>query len=370
MQQKNLIIFMPSIEGGGVEKNLFIISNYLTNVFSNVSVITISKKYKHKFNKSINFITLYSNLWDKFNRKVKYFLSFFLLIKEFLKSRNILVFTFQANIYCIILCKIFSIQIITRSNSAPSGWSKNFVKNQIFSFFLKKADKVIVNSQDFKKALKKKFNVNPICIYNPLNTNEIKKLSKKKIRRVFPKNNSIKIINIGRYVDQKDQIIMLKSLNQIKKKINYNAVILGSGIYKKKFEQFVKLNKLNKRIKLIDFKENPYPYLKQADIFVLTSKFEGLPNVVLEALVLGKFIISSNCPTGPREILLNGKGGLLFKVGDYKDLSEKLIFYRKNKTKCMKMLKYSIKHLDRFNYKKNLESYSKIIKAYMDLKKK
>ena len=130
---------MPSIEGGGVEKNLFIISNYLTNKFSNVSVITISKKYKYKFHKSIKFITLKSDFWDKFGRRVKYFLSIFLLIKELLRSKNILVFAFQANIYCIILCKIFSVKIITRSNSAPFGWSRNFLKNIIFSFFFKES---------------------------------------------------------------------------------------------------------------------------------------------------------------------------------------------------------------------------------------
>ena len=365
--QKKLIIFMPSIEGGGVEKNLFIISNYLANKFLNVSVITISKKYKYKFHKSIKFITLQSDFWDKFGRRVKYFLSIFLLIKELLRSKNILVFAFQANIYCIILCKIFSVKIITRSNSAPFGWSRNFLKNFIFSFFLKRADKVIVNSLDFKKDLKKKFNVNPSCIYNPLNKREIKKLSEKKINKIFSKN-SIKIINIGRYVDQKDQITMLKSLNYIKKDINYSAVILGRGVYKDKFDKFIKINNLNKKIKLIDFKENPFPYLKQADVFVLTSKFEGLPNVLLEALVLEKFVISSNCPTGPKEILLKGKGGLLFKTGDYKDLSRKLIYYKNNKYKCSKMLKLSIRHLDRFDYKKNLENYYKIVKSYIDLK--
>ena len=161
---------------------------------------------------------------------------------------------------------------------------------------------------------------------------------------------------------------MLKSLNYIKKDINYSAVILGRGVHKDKFDKFIKINNLNKRIKLIDYKENPFPYLKQADVFVLTSKFEGLPNVLLEALVLEKFIISSNCPTGPKEILLNGKGGLLFKTGDYKDLSRKLKFYKKNKNKCSKMLKLSIRHLDRFDYKKNLENYYKIIKSYIDLK--
>ena len=75
--KKKLIIFMPSIEGGGVEKNLFLVSNYLCKKLNNVTLITISKKYKNKFNNSIKFISLTSNVWDKLSRRSKYFLSIF-----------------------------------------------------------------------------------------------------------------------------------------------------------------------------------------------------------------------------------------------------------------------------------------------------
>ena len=104
------------------------------------------------------------------------------------------------------------------------------------------------------------------------------------------------------------------------------------------------------------------PYIKQADLFILTSKFEGLPNVLLESIVLKKMVISSNCPTGPKEILLNGKGGLLFKVEDYKDLSKKIVFYIKNKKKCQKMMNFSFNQLSRFDYKINLKKYLNIVK--------
>ena len=130
--KKKLIIFMPSIEGGGVEKNLFLVSNFLIKKIENVSIITISKKYKKKFNNDIEFITLSSIIWDKLSRKFKYFLSIFLLIREILKNKNIIVFAFQANIYCIIVCKLFSIKVIARSNSAPAGWSRNTLKRVIF----------------------------------------------------------------------------------------------------------------------------------------------------------------------------------------------------------------------------------------------
>ena len=122
---------------------------------------------------------------------------------------------------------------------------------------------------------------------------------------------------------------------------------------------------MRNNVKLIDFKKNPFNYLKQADIFILTSKYEGLPNVLLEALVLKKFVISSNCPTGPKEILLNGKGGLLFKTGNFSQLSRHIMYYSKNKKKCKQMLRKSLDQLDRFDQKINLAKYLKFVSKYI-----
>lgn len=359
--KKKLIIFMPSIEGGGVEKNLFLVSNYLCKKLNNVTLITISKKYKKKFNNSIKFISLTSNVWDKLSRRSKYFLSIFLLIKEILKSRNIVVFAFQANIYCIIICKLFSIKVIARSNSAPAGWSKNILKRLVFKFFLNLADKVMVNSIQFKSDLKKEFDVNATCIYNPLNDDEIIKKAKKKSKKIFINKKKLKILNIGRLTEQKDQITLLKALNQIKEIVKFEAIIIGRGKLQKKLSEYILQNNLNQFIKIIDFVDNPFPLLKQAELFILSSKYEGLPNVLLEALTLKKFIISSKCPTGPQEILLNGKGGLLFNVGNHNQLANKIIYYKKNKKKCLKKLSHAVKKLHRFDYQINLKKYLNLV---------
>ena len=355
--KKEVIIFMPSIEGGGVEKNLFLISNFLAKNIETLKVITISSKYKKKFNKSIKLITLKNKIWDNLSRRFKYFLSIILLIKEILKNKNIIVMSFQANIYCILICKIFSIKIISRSNSAPIGWSQNFVKKIIFGIGLKLADKIIVNSIDFKKDLRKEFNINAICIYNPLNKNEILDKSKKKSAKIFKSKRKLKILNIGRFTDQKDQFTFLKSLNNLKKDIKFEACIIGKGKLEKKLQNYITNNNLQKFVKMLDFVDNPYPLMKQTDLFVLSSKYEGLPNVLLESLVLKKFIISSNCRTGPNEILLGGKGGLLFNVGDHEQLKKKIKYFFLNKKKCQKMMMNSYKSLKRFDYNKNLKMY-------------
>ena len=86
-----------------------------------------------------------------------------------------------------------------------------------------------------------------------------------------------------------------------------------------------------------------------------------MPNVLLEALILKKFIISSNCLSGPKEILLNGKGGALFKVGDYNELKKLIIFYKKNPKIRNRKIKFALKKINRFNYKTNLDLYLNLI---------
>ena len=356
---------MPSIEGGGVEKNLFLISYYLSNKIDKVCLITASKKYKKKFNKKIKLILPEFNFWDKLGRKMKYFVCLFLLFKQIVKNKNVLVLCFQANIYCTILCKVFRRKIIIRSNSSPSGWSNNFLKNTIYKYMLKKPDQVLVNSLEFRKQLKKRFNVNADCIYNPLNKDEVIKKSRKKSLKIFRNKKGLKIINVGRFVDQKDQLTMLKALNLLSKKIDFEAVLVGSGILKESLINYVKKNKISDKVKFISFSQNPYPLIAQSDLVILSSKYEGLPNVLLEALALKKFIISSDCPTGPKEILLNGKGGLLFKVGDFTGLERKISYYLSNKKICKSMLNNAINKLDRFDYNINLKKYLFAIKKFI-----
>ena len=96
---------------------------------------------------------------------------------------------------------------------------------------------------------------------------------------------------------------------------------------------------------------------------ILSSLYEGLPNVLLEALSLKKFIISSNCPTGPKEILDNGKNGFLFTVGDYLQLSQMILLYKNKKKFCISMKRNSQKKLIRFDYKINLNKYFDLIKS-------
>ena len=84
----------------------------------------------------------------------------------------------------------------------------------------------------------------------------------------------------------------------------------------------------------------------------------------MEAIVLSKFIISSNCATGPKEILNNGKGGELFEVGNYKDLARKIIFCSNNKKICKEKIKFALSRVNRFDYEINLNEYFEVLQKY------
>jgi glycosyltransferase involved in cell wall biosynthesis len=362
--KKSLIIFMPSIEGGGVEKNFFIISNYLSTKFDDISVITISKTHKKNLNKKIKLISPNTIMFNKFGRRVKFLISLYYLFKEIIKNKNAIVFCFQGIFYCTFFCKLFSTKIIIRSNSSPSGWSKNLLKNYLYRIVYGWADKIIVNSLEFKEELSKKFNLDSICIYNPLNLDEITLLSRKKINISFFKKKNFNIINVARLNEQKDQMLLLNAIDKLKHIIPIKLLIIGSGIEKNNLLNFVQKNNLQKIVKIIPFKQNPFPYILKSDLFVLTSKYEGLPNILLEALSLKKIVLSSNCPTGPKEILDNGRGGFLYKNKNIKDLINKILFIYKNKPYCKKKVTYGFKRLNRFNHKDNLEKYTNEIKLF------
>jgi glycosyltransferase involved in cell wall biosynthesis len=100
-----------------------------------------------------------------------------------------------------------------------------------------------------------------------------------------------------------------------------------------------------------------------SDLFILTSKFEGLPNVLLESLALKKYIISTDCLTGPKEILANGKYGDLIKIGNYKELYHAIIKFKKN-AYFVKKINDGYKSLFRFNYSDSCKKYLNYINQY------
>ncbi len=321
-----LMFFYPSIEIGGLEKNLFSLINSLSKKKYYVNLITFKAiknnnfaKNLYSLDKKVNVITP-KFFFDTNKRYIKYFFCFLTLINLCSKNK-FLIISFQSNILSIIAAKLTNSQIIIRCNTAPSKYISNFNKKFFFKFFYSLADKILVTSKDFKKEIKKYFNLKSFVHRQSLDTEGIKKRSKEKINfDFFKKYKHLKLINVGRLTDQKDLIILLKAFSKLLKIRKARLLLIGNGSDKEKLKSFIKNEKVSDHVKIMDFQSNPYKFISLADAKVLTSKYEGNPNILLETACIKKLIISSNCKVGPNEILQGGKGGILFKVGDYNGL--------------------------------------------------
>ena len=356
---KNLIIFIPSIENAGVEKNLFILSNYFSKHINNVYLVTANNNYKKKFNKKIKIICPKSKFFNNQSRLIKSIYCFFLLI-NLIKHKEFLLLSFQKNLLAAIISKILNINLIIRLNTSPNKYINNYYQKIIFKTIYNYANEIIVNSKDFKKNLKKKLDIKSSYIYNPIITNEKFRKKSKKI------NKYLKILNIGRLTDQKDHMTLLRSLKLLKESnIKFTASIIGGGYKYDTLREYIKTNRLQKEIKLLGYKKNAYKFMDNANLFVLSSKYEGLPNVLIEAQKYNLPIISTNCPTGPKEILLNGKLGDLFPVSDHKKLFYRIKKFYFNQKHLIKKSNHSQKYLYRFNAKVNCIKYLSIVTKYV-----
>ena len=355
---KKLLIFIPSIENGGVEKNLFVVANYLKKKGIDIEILTCNWNSSKKFSKGIKFIGSKSQFWYNKSRVVKYIYCLITLFFNLIfRKKKPLLFAFQANIYAIFIAKILNTKIIARSNSAPAGWSTNSLKINLYKFLINLADDVMVNSLEFKKTFKKKFKTNVRCIYNPFDKNFVKKKKSSKIKYRTFNGDCLNIVSVGRLTDQKDHLTLLKSINLLRKNFKIKLYIIGNGPMHNLLTNFITDNKLENKVQLLGYLENPYPYINKSDIIILTSKFEGLPNILLEAQYLKKYIISTDCPTGPNEILLNGKAGDLIKIGDYKKIAFLISSYNKRKNTIKKKIDLGYQNFDRFDYKINCKKY-------------
>ncbi len=133
------------------------------------------------------------------------------------------------------------------------------------------------------------------------------------------------VLGVGELCERKDFPTLIRAFHLVRKRVDARLIILGKG---KKREELMALTRrlgIGPYVDLPGFVKNPLAYMKKAHCLCLTSRCEGMPVVLIEALALGRPVCATDCPSGPREILKGGKVGRLVKVGDYKALSEAII---------------------------------------------
>jgi len=170
------------------------------------------------------------------------------------------------------------------------------------------------------------------CIYNIV----VDEYSKSRMNedlefRYFDDFHGVKLIGCGKLAKWKGFENFILAISQLKDKLDFRAIILGDGPERDKLEFLIKEHKLQQNIKLLGYVDNPLPYFKKSDIFVLSSIVEGMPNVLIESMMCGCIPVANDCPTGPREILNGDLRPYLARYNDVSSLSEKILFASTNK---------------------------------------
>jgi glycosyltransferase involved in cell wall biosynthesis len=365
MLKKKIYIFHPHSSIGGADLSISrLINNLNPKKFEIVFLCLKKLNINYYLNRKIKTISF------PYNRTLRAVLSIRNFIKQdfdenkyekhiFISNQN-----FANVLSFLILFRFKNIkQILIERNHIDEFKNQNklSLKNYVILLLMKRlykyADLIIGISKKLSKDLSAFVSAKVITIYNPSYDLSILSKSKKKVKKVFANKNII--LNIARFEEQKDHMTLLRAYKLVLKKIKCNLILVGYGSKLNQIKKYIQKNKLDKHVSIYTKIKNPYPFFRIAKLFVLTSKYEGFGNVLVEAAMFGIPIVSSNCDSGPSEILKNGKGGDIFEVGNYQKLSRLIIanLMKKNKDK----INFMKKRILEFELKIIINKYEKIL---------
>tara|TARA_B100000900_G_scaffold389303_1_gene382086 strand:+ start:3282 stop:4373 length:1092 start_codon:yes stop_codon:yes gene_type:complete len=350
---KKIYLFCPSINDGGLEKTLSVYANFLVKNFKVILVTnTFNKKRLKTISKNVKII----NFKNKFFLQHRILNNLFCIFKMFMMNEKKLnVFSLHDHFFlCILKSLGIKFKLIIRTQTAiindrnkkeEKDIKKKFFLRNLVTYFYRYTDLVITFSEQNKLFLRKKIKVKNVkVIYNYFPKHKVVK-KKKKIYNVF---------FIGRLVPDKDPIFFLKNCISLSKKIHFNISVVGKGNCYERIKFLTKESSKN-NIKLYGYIENGVKRLnKKIDIICITSKFDGTPNVLGEAV---SYKIPCLAPNGiglSNLILLNGKGGYLYKPNSNNDFQNKLNSILLNYDEAISRSKLAYDELKRFNYDNTL----------------
>lgn len=349
-----LYFFNPYPAVGGGDTTLIRFANSVNLNKYNIVYITLKKT--KKFSKNIKFIALDSS---------STFFGFFKIKKllEAKENEKKIFFSMQyfVNVWSILfLRKIKNLKLFLYEINHPYELNINlglvdFFKKKIIKLLVKKiynkADLISANCNELSRDLTQLVKKNVVTIFNPC------------FFKLYPKKNTnnefIKVLNIARFEKQKDHMTLLKAIAVSPLKNKIKLTLVGYGSQQKKIFEYIK--KFNINCKIFNNETILSKFYLENDLFIMTSIYEGLPTVMIEAASYGLPIISSDFKSGAREILKNGKNGFMFKVGDFKYLSNLISKFNHYPKQFLLKEKLCRKNLLMFSNKKNLVRFNKLL---------
>lgn len=330
---KKVALYIPSMNGGGAERVMLALANGLAekDILVDLVLNKVEGSYLKHASSKVNVVNLNtSRVINGIVPLAKY------LSKE--KPDVILSAMNYVNIATVLA------QLISRSktkvvlsehgNLTESKKNLSKIKGAVITSLMRwtyrKADCIVAVSNGVADALSNELKINRskiTTIYNPIFSEALVERSKESISHAWAKKSAPPLIlGVGRLTLQKDFKTLIHAFKQVREKNNCNLIILGEGELRVELEQLINSLDLNDNAKLLGFVDNPYAWMSHADLFVLSSIYEGFGNVIVEAMACGTPVVSTDCPSGPTEILEGGLWGDLVSPGN-PDLLAKAIIH-------------------------------------------
>ena len=359
----NLIFFLPTFTFGGDSNSIYRLCSKLDKKKYNIFIISIGKcYYKQKLKKYCRHIfelktnrTLFSifmlrnivsNIYKNFPQK-----TIFVSNHHYANIISLIALKSYKHIKIVLVDRTDLKELIRYYNLI------NFFKGLIIYFlipiFYKSADAIVANSKsaklDLRRLCKKKvINISPPSLVK-FRSKKIKK-NKKKIYTV---------ITVGSLIKPKGVDTMIKAFNEIKLN-NVILKILGDGKEKNNLEKIIHEYGLEKIVFLLGRVKNTKKIYQSSDLFIHASHQEGFPNSIVEAINYNLPVICSNCKGGTKEIILNGRGGDLFPIGNHNILANKIMAFFENQKPLIKKLTLARNNIKKFTLKNNVKKYDKL----------
>ena len=353
---EKVIFGITGLTLGGAERVLVDIVNKLVDKYD-ITIFTIyaNGELESELDKRVHLKSLYNFRYDslqgikKFLIPIKVLFNKKKIFKEYVDNDE-----YKAQIAFLegAITRIFSVK--TKKKTQKIAWvhndiskvfgrgPKSKIKRIIDRNTYEKYDTLVFVSIDnldkFNKVYDDMLLPHEKVVNNYINSQRILDLAKKEIKKedknLFT-DKTLKIVQVSRLVEQKaiDRLIKVHA-KLIKEGVEHNIYIIGNGPLKEKLEKQIKENNVSKTFKLLGARENPYPYMKAADVVSLFSEFEGYPMVIEEAKVLNKYILATN--TATREALINYSKNSQVVENNEEGIEKAIKFAVKNKKKILK----------------------------------
>lgn len=320
-----IAIFLPNLKGGGAEKVFVNLSNSFVQRGYEVDIILIQKcgELIDSLHKNVNIIDLdKKRIRESFRPLVSYLKKnqpdVFITVMWPLTVLGTFAFRLSGCNGSVVVSDHNTLSFSTASFSK----FKKIVLAKSIKYFYPLADIRLAVSKGVAQDINEFTGLNYSAfnvIYNPIVIDLENDLLKK------DKNSCKRILNVGSFKLQKNQNLLIRAFSKIAHTTDVELIILGDGPLRKDLEKLVKDLDLSDKVTLPGFKKDVTIEYKKSDLFVLSSDYEGFGNVLVEAMSVGTPVVSTDCKSGPREILCDGKYGKLVPIGDVDALAKAML---------------------------------------------